>query len=98
MLDISHALAEKGELMAALDHVCRNAERIIACNPADTEELALLARRVAEIRSLLQVLRAESATPGRALASVNAGLESLVDRYLELEGKVKELRNDRMHL
>ncbi len=86
-------LKEREELFLALDGLSRKVSRVLAGRRAKAAEVTLLAGHVAEIRRLLHELCSLSLLHGGP-ANSHDRCRSLAARYLELEGMVKELRND----
>jgi len=84
---------DRDELFQMLDGLSRKASEVLARRRAKAADVQLLAGYVAEIRHLLHELSLLSLRPG-APAAPHEQCRSLVERYLELEGMVKELRND----
>jgi hypothetical protein len=75
------------DLYDALDLLAREIQRIINAYRLDAAQLHDLAKDLARMRYLISALPVEKA---RSPQSGN----NMVARYLELEGKVKELRNE----
>ncbi|MHB8843218.1 MAG: hypothetical protein ACYC7L_00580 [Nitrospirota bacterium] len=84
---------EYGRLIVQLEMLCRSAEQVLAEKKAFFPDLQQLAVYVAQIRQMLSEL---SALPehrdGRGMPHKISTY--LSDRFLELEGRIKELRND----
>jgi hypothetical protein len=90
--DIERAMREEQglrSLLAGLAKLENVAESTVDRNAVGAERMNELAGYMAEIRHLLGHLRPEQYHPAVAEES-----RSLAERYRDLEGKVKELRND----
>lgn len=81
------------EIFAMLDSLSRKASEILARRKAKAADVEILAGHVAEIRQLLSELSRLSLRHGN-VAAPHEECRDLAARYLELEGMVKELRND----
>jgi hypothetical protein len=81
------------ELYGHLDWLTRETERIISARTAAFGEIRMIADSLRDIRLLLNELDCREAWPGRTGAAGPA-VKDLASRYLDLEGKAKELRND----
>jgi hypothetical protein len=79
------------ELYQDLELILERSERLVASGR--DEQIHEMARYLAALRSLLADLLA--ATGEHARGHEGAALEQLVSRFLTIEGKVKEIRNDR---
>lgn len=81
------------DLPEALAALADEAERITHAYRLRYDELADIARSLADIRSLLDELaRSEAAAAGAEGPSAAGRL--FAERYRDLEGRVKEMRND----
>jgi hypothetical protein len=87
------ARKEAGELFEQLDRLFRDASQVLTRRPQNAAEMTQLAGSVAEIRHLLVELSSMPLPKGRQ-GSSREHCRALADRYLDLEGRVKELRND----
>lgn len=67
------------------------AETSVGASPIEVGKLKRMAEYLAEIRSLLDTLGSVSAKAGVSFAA-----KVLCMRYRDLEGRVKEMRNDRL--
>jgi len=67
-------------------------ERFITCNPVTAGEARVIAGRLSQIRSLLSELTAAE----KKAPAIDPGRSSVLlsERFRDLEGRVKELRND----
>jgi len=75
------------DLFDALDVLAQEINRVIASYRLDARQLQELAQDVAHLRHLISVISTEDKSrPG-------AG-NDIVARYLDLEGRLKELRDD----
>ncbi len=84
---------DQGELLAVLDRLSLRVQNVAAWKPG-FEDLSRLGSYVAEIRRLLfELSRLQAGRQGKRPAPADCRI--LAERYLELEGMVKELRNDR---
>lgn len=81
-----------GDLYPALNALSNETERIITTHPLNAEEARLLAQYLTEIRLLLTSMAGSGGGPGRNDETVAA--ERLAALYGEIEGRVKEMRND----
>lgn len=81
------------DLHEHLEWIMRETERIIGSRRASFEEVHKMADYLKDIRLLLNELNCREAWPGR-VGAAGPPEKSLAARYLDLEGKVKELRND----
>ena len=86
------ARKDQDDLAATLDGLFRETSRILAGRPEQAAELRALAGYVTEIRHLLFVLSDLPRSQGPAPSPGECRV--LGRRFLELEGLVKELRND----
>jgi hypothetical protein len=80
-----------GSLLTALSGLLRLTETTVEQDALGADRMNEIAGYVAQIRYLLGHLRPELYHPAVAEES-----RALVARYRDLEGRVKELRNDRM--
>ncbi len=87
------ACNDQNKLFVMLDDLSRTTSLVLAGRPEREAEVRLLAGYIVEIRRLLHELASLPPAGGR-IALSRERCRSLADRYLELEGMVKELRND----
>ena len=80
-----------GDLYQELEQILQRSELLAASGRDD--QIHELARHLTALRSLLADLLIVTGKPGRR--QDNAVLEQLAARFLSIEGKVKEIRNDR---
>ena len=70
-------------------------KRVLRSNSFDLAQAKKLAVQVMTIRSLLKELERVPETASRNSGRASMSISELQERYLELEGMVKEIRNDR---
>ncbi|MHB8843852.1 MAG: hypothetical protein ACYC7L_03810 [Nitrospirota bacterium] len=93
LADIRNAMQREMNVRSALELLCglaQVAESTVEQKDIEAGRMNEMAGYLAEIRFLLGRLRPEQCHPGVAEES-----RSLSARYFDLEGRVKELRNDR---
>ncbi len=84
---------DRGGLVMVLDGLSRHAFEVLARNPSRAKEIGQLAASITDIRHLLMKLsRISDRTAGPCPQPIDC--RGLADKYLELEGLVKQLRND----
>jgi hypothetical protein len=81
-----------GDLYAALSALSNETERVVSTCPLNEEEARLLAQYLADIRSLLHRMAGSEA--GSGCNERDSAAERLAVLYGEIEGRVKEMRND----
>ncbi len=81
-----------GDLYPALIALSSETERIVTTHPLNAEEARLLAQYLTEIRSLLTEMAKSSVGSGGNNGATAP--EKLATLYGEIEGRVKEMRND----
>lgn len=79
------------KLLHGLEHILNETETLAVRNTASTTELCAIADQVTQIRLVLTDLKRISRTGYEDQNTI----EGLLERFLSLEGKIKELRNDR---
>ena len=92
--DIEEAIRHEkdtGELLVMLSRLLEIAETTIVLSRIEVGRMNQLAECLAEIRYLLDRLGSD-----HALQGVSRQAKEMASRYRDLEGRVKELRNDRM--
>ena len=87
LLDEIRSAKDVGQVCSLLVELLGAIRRQIGSGPLRLEEARALAAQVAEIRSLLQELEAFNVDMCKAEQGVSGN-------YIELEGKIKEIRND----
>jgi tryptophanase len=75
------------EMCGALDVLSSEIRRQVEAGPIELDDAQAMAEQIAQIRSLLQELE-------RFGVKACQGAGGIPERYLELEGKIKEIRND----
>ncbi len=84
---------DRGGLVMVLDRLSRHAFEVLERNPSRAKEIGQVAASITDIRHLLMELsRLSDTTAGPCLQPSDC--RGLADKYLELEGLVKQLRND----
>jgi hypothetical protein len=81
------------DLYKHLEWIMGETERIIGSRKASFEEVHKMGDYLKDIRLLLNELNCREAWPAKSGAA-GPSQQDLAARYLDLEGKVKELRND----
>lgn len=96
MMKKSEAIKRTANIDDLYDHLewlIRETERIVSARTATFEEMRMIADSLKDVRLLLIELDYRDAWPGIAGAA-GPTVKALASRYLDLEGKAKELRND----
>ncbi|MEW5747000.1 MAG: hypothetical protein AB1805_16345 [Nitrospirota bacterium] len=87
-------ISSMGDLHRSLDELASATHSILENNEVSLEEAGDLAKHLTEIRLMVTYLShmRSAASPGMEACPP---FENLKDRYLQLEGLAKEIRNDR---
>lgn len=81
-----------GDLYPVLDALSNETERIVDTRSLNAEQACLIAQYLTEIRLLLTTMAGAEVVPAGAAGRTDA--KKLAALYGEIEGRMKELRND----